>query len=82
MGCIWLEKTILPALCGLMIALIGMFIMQLVYQSPLPQSLMAKSEHISEGFVITAMQLFAPEPMSLVFHSIVFKLPMDYLCKN
>lgn len=72
MGCIWLEKTILPALCGLMIALIGMFIMQLVYQSPLPQSLMAKSEHISEGFVITAMQLFAPEPMSLVFHSIVF----------
>lgn len=55
-----------------MIALIGMFIMQLVYQSPLPQSLMAKSEHISEGFVITAMQLFAPEPMSLVFHSIVF----------
>ena len=66
------KKTILPALCGLMIALIGMFIMQLVYQSPLPQSLMAKSEHISEGFVITAMQLFAPEPMSLVFHSIVF----------
>lgn len=66
------KKTILPALCGLMIALIGMFIMQLVYNSPLPQSLMAKSEHISEGFVITAMQLFAPEPMSLVFHSIVF----------
>jgi hypothetical protein len=66
------KKTILPALCGLMIALIGMFIMQLVYNSPLPQSIMAKSEHISEGFVITAMQLFAPEPMSIMFHSIVF----------
>jgi hypothetical protein len=66
------KKTILPALCGLMIALIGMFIMQLVYHSPLPQSIMAKSEHISEGFVITAMQLFAPEPMSIMFHSIVF----------
>ena len=66
------KKTIFPALCGLMIALIGMLIMQIVYQSPLPQSLMAKSEHISEGFTITAMQLFAPEPMSLVFHSIVF----------
>jgi hypothetical protein len=66
------KKTIIPALCGLLIALIGMLIMQLVYQSPLPQSLMAKSEHISEGFTITAMQLFAPEPMSLVIHSIVF----------
>lgn len=66
------KKTIFPALCGLLIALIGMLIMQLVYQSPLPQSLMAKSEHISEGFTITAMQLFAPEPMSLVIHSIVF----------
>jgi hypothetical protein len=66
------KKTIIPALCGLLIALIGMLIMQLVYQSPLPQSLMAKSEHISEGFTITAIQLFAPEPMSLVIHSIVF----------
>ncbi len=66
------KKTIFPALCGLLIALIGMLIMQLVYQSPLPQSLMAKSEHISEGFINTSMQLFAPEPMSLVIHSIVF----------
>lgn len=66
------KKTIFPALCGLLFALIGMLIMQLVYQSPLPQSLMAKSEHISEGFINTSMQLFAPEPMSLVIHSIVF----------
>lgn len=66
------KKTIFPALCGLLIALIGMLIMQLVYQSPLPQSLMAKSEHISEGFINTSMQLFAPEPVSLVIHSIVF----------
>lgn len=66
------KKTIFPALCGLLIALIGMLIMQLVYQSPLPQSLMAKSEHISEGFINTSMQLFAPEPVSLVIHSIIF----------